>query len=172
GGEQRGERPEGQLYVVLAEQRLVVRDHLVRRASVVEDGQLDPAAENTAVGVHVLGPELVPPLERLAVSGEVSGQRQRRADGDRARGLARRGGSAARGARARARGQGTQSEHGHGGHGEYVSREPRVTRSHAQFLLPFQASSGRSRQDASASSPPLVIPAGRAPRRRIRRILL
>src|SRR4029077_7495044 len=99
-GQQRGERPERQVHLVGGEQGLVVGLRLRGRAVVVEDIELDRAAEQAAAGVHVAGPQLVAALEGLAVGGEVAGQRQRRADqgglgAGRGRGAARGGGAAA-----------------------------------------------------------------------------
>src|SRR6185437_7243420 len=96
-GQQRGERAEGERHVVGVDQCLVVGDDLGRRAVVVEDLDLDLAAEQAAVGVDLAGPELVAVLVGLAVGAEVTGQRQRGADHDRpfAAGAAAAGAAAA-----------------------------------------------------------------------------
>ncbi len=82
-GQQRGERPEGQVDVVGVDQRLVVGDDLVGVALVIQDRQLDLAAEDAARRVDVLDPQVVALLEGLAVGGEVAGQGEGRTDGDR-----------------------------------------------------------------------------------------
>jgi hypothetical protein len=92
GGQQRGERAEGQVHVVRGEQGLVVGVHLGGGAVVVDDLERDLAAEDAAVRVDVAGPQLVAALEGLAVRGKVAGQRERRADHDgRLAGRARAG---------------------------------------------------------------------------------
>src|SRR6185437_13835661 len=96
-GQQRGERAEGERHVVGVDQRLVVGDDLAGRAVVVEDLDLDLAAEQAAVGVDLAGPELVAVLVGLAVGAEVAGQRQRGADHNRSFGAAAAGRAAAGG---------------------------------------------------------------------------
>src|SRR5665811_91154 len=102
---QRGKRTENQVDVVDADQLLVIRDHLDRAARIVDYVERYLASEQTALGVDVVGPELVALLERFSISGEISCQRKRHTDLDRCARLAGLG-SRGRGARA-----GTASEH-------------------------------------------------------------
>jgi hypothetical protein len=69
--------------MVGVDQRLVVGRHLGRRTVVVEDLQVDLAAEDAALGVDLTGPELVGLLVGLAVRTEVPGQGQRSSDDQR-----------------------------------------------------------------------------------------
>jgi hypothetical protein len=82
--EQRRERAEQQVHLVLADQRVVIRHDRVLIAGVVLDHHLDLAAvEKTAVVVHDRLPDLVALLGRLARLREVTGERERGADLDR-----------------------------------------------------------------------------------------
>ena len=127
--QQRRERAEHEVDVVLRDQVLVVRDDLVRAARVVDDLQLDLPAEDAAVRVHRVGPQLVPPLRGLARIGEVAGQRERDPDHERFGGGApahvTRG---ARAAAARARRQEPRCQDRH--------QQPASPVSHGPFLPP------------------------------------
>ena len=57
--QQGGERPEHQVDVILRDEVLVVRDRLVRVARVVGELQLDLTAQDPAVRVDRVGPQLV-----------------------------------------------------------------------------------------------------------------
>ena len=81
--QQRRERPEHERILVRADQLLVVRHDLRRARGVIEDVHRDLVPEQPAVGVLVLGPELIALLERLPVGREVARERQRCADRDR-----------------------------------------------------------------------------------------
>ena len=87
-GEQGRERRERQVHMVLGDQGAVVVRVGLDVALVIKDDQLDRAAEQAAVAVHVAGPQFVALLAGQPVRLEPScllrpGQRQRDADGDR-----------------------------------------------------------------------------------------
>src|SRR5262249_48600135 len=130
GGQQGGERPEHKRRVVGADQLGVVGGDGARVAVVVHDLQGDLVAEQPAALVDLLHPQVVAPLERLAVHREVAGQRERRADQDR--GLGGAAATAAGTAAAAAGGQDHRRGRG-GGKGQ----EPGAVRSHP-VLLPVQ----------------------------------
>ena len=79
-GQQAGDRAEHQVNVVLGDQGLVVGDHLGGAGGVVDDLELDLAAEDAARLVDLVGPELVALLRGLAGVAEVAGQREGDAD--------------------------------------------------------------------------------------------
>src|SRR5918992_3158797 len=82
--EERGERAEQEVHLVLADQGVVVRDDRVLIALVVLDDHLDraPVDQPTALVDHRL-PDLVALARRLARLGELAGQGERGADLDR-----------------------------------------------------------------------------------------
>jgi hypothetical protein len=82
--QQRGERAGEEIHLVLADQRRVVGDDRVLVARVVAERELDLALEQAALLVRHRLPDLVALLGGLAGLGELAGQRQRRADLDRA----------------------------------------------------------------------------------------
>src|SRR5690348_5865068 len=71
-GQEAGERPDGEIDVVHRDQFVVVGSHLIRRAVVADDVELHLTPQQTAVLVHLVRPELIALLERLAVVGEVA----------------------------------------------------------------------------------------------------
>ena len=79
-GQQRGDRAEDQVDVVLVDQGLVVGDHLGGAGGVVDDLELNLAAEDAARLVDLAGPELVALLRGLAGVAEVAGQGEGDAD--------------------------------------------------------------------------------------------
>jgi len=86
--QQRGEGPEEEIHLLLADQRVVVGDDRVLVGRVVLHDELDVAAQQAAAVVHHLLPDLVALLGCLPGLGELAGQRERRADRDRAVGTA------------------------------------------------------------------------------------
>src|SRR5207302_5607762 len=90
-GQERRERPEDERNLVVRDQVLVVRYGLRRAARVVEDLEVDVVAEQPAVGVDHVAPELVAAHRGLAGIGEVSRERERDADLHRAGGCLPRG---------------------------------------------------------------------------------
>ena len=140
-GEQRRERAERQVDVVLHDQLLVLGLGLVRVAVVVEDLELDLAAEQSAVAVDVALPELVALLERLAVGGEAARQRERDAHQD-VRVRAVLGGGRATAASQRGR-------RDRGGRAE--CEKPGRMKSHPGLLLPRSRIFTRSKADSHAA---------------------
>src|SRR6185503_9970112 len=81
--QQRRERAEHQVDLVLRDQLGVVGDDRVLAAGVVDDLELDLPAEQAAVVVDLLLPDLVAAFGLTAGLREVAGERQRDADDDR-----------------------------------------------------------------------------------------
>ena len=151
-GQQRRERPEGQVHVVVVDQRLVVGDDLVRRALVIQDRQLHLAAHDAAMGVHVLGPQLVALLEGHTVGLEAAVEGERRADRDRP-GVGRSARARARTAAAAAATARREGAHGQRdrAHGDGVPGGPGEVTSHR--LAHFRGGyTGRFRGEPGAES--------------------
>ena len=95
--------------MVDADQLLIVRGDLNGAARIVDDVEADLPAQEPAVGIGLLGPQLVALLEGLAVSREVPGERQGHPDLDRL--AAGRRASGAAGAATGGDQQGRHAEH-------------------------------------------------------------
>jgi len=94
-------------------------------------------AEQTALGIDVVGPELVALLERLSISGEISAQGKRHTDRDR---CARLGGLSSRGRTSRT-GTASEQEGQSAGAGNHA-----LTRDRFSIRQPVLISSGNFRR--------------------------
>jgi hypothetical protein len=81
-GEQAGERSEHEVDLVLADQVLVVRRHLIGTRRVIDDLQYHRMSVDPALAIHDACPGLVTLLRGSPRIGEVTGQRERDANRD------------------------------------------------------------------------------------------